>query len=57
MKFIVYQCEDETLICTKKSEPLFLSEWFEGTGRKIEEYDRSVIESSGVGLYSQIVVQ
>jgi hypothetical protein len=44
IKFIVYQTyydSPEVLVTTPELEKEFIHQWFEGTGRMIEEYDRT----------------
>lgn len=55
--FVVYEDGNETLITTVEDEQSTINEWFAlGTGRKVEDFDRSVIYSTTLCIRSRMVV-
>jgi len=58
MKYVVYQNDNETIVCTKKMEQEMLDDLFRKSyGRDIENYDRSVVKDNSVWLSSSIRVE
>ncbi len=53
--FIVYYDGNEAIVCTSRTEPDAIKEWFTDAGREIEDFDRKVINESGVGFFTSIV--
>lgn len=50
---IVYEGNDETLICDKKDEKKMLKEYFINGGRNTEEYDRFEVNVGVIRIRSE----
>lgn len=57
MKFVIYEGDHETFICTKKSEVKFRKAWFDDCDIRYEgDYRRSVIRDNGLRISQTITV-
>jgi len=57
MKYVIYQGDDETIICTKKNEKEVIKTWFTDCGRDVDEFDRTTSSENAIAVSSDIHVR
>ena len=54
---IIYSGNGEVLVCSRRAEVTLLKEWFDESGRNVEEYDREEIKEGIASFKSSISVR